>query len=74
MPEKKGTNLQPRSSSTRTGRCLLQQGLYFTGELDDVLRRSGPEHKAVPRVLKARLDARVLQPEQEGVDEDLLEL
>lgn len=44
------------------------------GQLDDVVRRPGPEHDAVSGIYEAGLELRVLQPEQERVDENFLEL
>jgi hypothetical protein len=45
-----------------------------SGELDDVIRRPGPEDEAVPGVLEARLDLGALQPQQEGIDDEFLEV
>jgi hypothetical protein len=53
---------------------LLQEGLDVSGELDDVVRRPGPEDKAVPGVLEAWLDFGALQPQQEGIDDELFEV
>ena len=44
------------------------------GEPDDMVRRPRPEDEAVARVLEARLDSPVLEPEQERVDDELLEV
>lgn len=43
-------------------------------EPDDVIWWSRPEDEAVPRVLESRHDRPVLEPEQERVDDQLLEV
>lgn len=44
------------------------------GQLEDVLWRSRPKDQTVPMVLKARLNAGILQPQQVGVNGQLLEV
>lgn len=58
----------------RTGCALPEQLLHVRGKADDVIRRSRPEDEAVARVLESRLDGPVLKPEQERVDDELLEV
>ena len=40
---------------------LLQAGLKMCGESQNVVRRPGPEYKAVTGILKARLDLGIFQ-------------
>jgi hypothetical protein len=57
---------------TRCG--LLQERLQVRGQLYNVVRRSGPEHKTVPGVLETRLEVWVLQPQQDGINAQPVEL
>lgn len=43
-------------------------------QLDDVVWRSSPENQTVSRICKTGLQSGCLEPEQEGVNEDLVEL
>lgn len=55
-----------------TRRGLLEQGLHVGREPHDVVGRAGPEDEAVTGVLEARLHLGVLDPQEEGVYDELL--
>lgn len=42
------------------------------GQLDNVVWGAGPKDKAVPRVSEPRLDLGILEPQQEGVEDELV--
>lgn len=44
----------------------------MSGELDDVVRGTGPEDEAVSRIIEAGLNLGTLQPEEEGIDDEFL--
>jgi hypothetical protein len=54
---------------TRTG--YLEQLLHLLGQMEDVVRGPSPEHQAIPRVSEARLQVRVLDPQEILVENEL---
>lgn len=44
----------------------------MTGDFHNMMRWSGPKDQTVPRIRESGLYARVLQPQEKGVDEDLV--
>lgn len=57
----------------RTGSGFLQERLQATRELDDVLGGPRPKDQTVSGVREAWFQTGVLQPQEERVNEDLLE-
>lgn len=63
-----------KSSSSLTGGSGLQFLLNLLCKLEHMDRRTAPKRHAVSLVLEARLDLRVLEPQQIRVDNELLEV
>lgn len=59
--------------SALTGSGFLQQALEVGSQLHYMLRRSSPEHKAIPVILEARFDPGPFQSQEKGINDQLFE-